>query len=161
MTSAPHPRESAPAAPPSGIQPASGVGAVARQPINADRFSAEQLAAARDLEDLIQSRKITPSNIPAWRGRRPRGETFTGPQLSMMRATGIDPASAETLLVSSAVGADEAWFPLGDRSARRVIFTCPILKRRKDEKLLVLSAGGQRKWVYADGTITKGAARGR
>jgi hypothetical protein len=164
VTAAPSPARpsaNAPAAFPAASPPASGVGAVARQPINAHLFSAADLAEAREVESLMQQRVVVPSQSTPWRGRRDPGLAFTHPQQNMMRYLGIDGRTCETLYVSSSVGMDEVWVNLGDRRRLRVIFTCPILGRRAPDQIKVLSAGGSKKWVYADGSITKATARGR
>lgn len=152
------PSASAPAASPAASNPASGVGAVARQPINAHLFTAEMLAEARETEAMMQQRVLTPSLMTPWRGRRDPGQAFTHAQLNMMRFLGIDGRTCETLYVSCSVSMDEVWVNLDDSRPLRVIFICPILARRGGDKLKVLSAGGSKKWVYFDGSITKGAS---
>jgi hypothetical protein len=158
MSSPPAPAAIASAASPAApASPASGVEAVARQPINADRFTAAQLADAEENEALMRAgpRIVTPSNINPWRGNRRAAGEFTGEQLRKMAALELTPADQETTLVVCSVTVREMWWP-ERQPAPRLIWVCPILKRRPDGKLRVISAGGSETWVYADGSITKG-----
>jgi len=158
---APSPAPAAPVACPGDSNPASVVGAGARQPINAHLFSADQLADAQRVEDLLRNALaiVTPSNINLWRGHRAPGQTFTAQQVRAMLVAGIEPEAVETVYVSSAVHDRELWSPKGQK-APRLIFTCPVLDRRDGGKLQVLSAAGSKAWVYEDGTITKARPHG-
>ena len=103
---------------------------------------------------LPETAWITPSNINPWRGARKSGARWTNDQLRMMALAGIDPETAEAITVRSAVTDRDMWMPRG--AARHVfVFECPVLKRRADGKVLVISPAGFRKWVYADGSISR------
>lgn len=101
---------------------------------------------------------ITPSVLNAWRGSRRPGARWTIMQEQFADQHSVDLETCEAIKVRSKVSAREAWWPTG-QPAPVYVFECPVIRRRKDGHLLVLSPAGLAKWVYPDGSISKGSMR--
>lgn len=99
-------------------------------------------------------RFITPSNIDPWGGAMQEGDRFTSEQVRDMQRRGIDPETVETLKVTRKATSRELWWPSG-QPAPVFIFECPVLMRRLDGRVKVISPSGMAKLVYADGSIKK------
>lgn len=92
---------------------------------------------------------ITPSNINPWRGQRREADRYTMEQHWRMKQAGIDPDTVEDVIVRDRTSWREWW----SGGAQPVyVMPCPILERRPNGELLVLSPAGDRKIVQADGT---------
>jgi len=98
---------------------------------------------------------IIPSNINPWRELRRPDRRYTDAQLRVMPLYQLDPATCDDVVVRSSVSMQEYSWPLGTR-APVYLLPCPIISRKGDgAKCLVISPTGLKKWVYADGSITK------
>jgi hypothetical protein len=97
---------------------------------------------------------ITPSRINPWRGAREPGARWTWGQIHQLRERHYDPETIEGIMVRSVVTPREMWWPTTDQ-APVYVFECPIIARRHDGRLLVLSPAGMAKWVHPDGHIVK------
>jgi len=95
---------------------------------------------------------ITPSNINPWRGGRAEGARWTRSQLRQLEARGIDPAGAEGMMVRSVATERDMWWPKTEL-APVFVFECPVLGRRADGRVRVISPAGMVKLVNADGSI--------
>ena len=109
---------------------------------------------------LPTSEWITPSKINPWRGAKREGSRFTDWQYRAMARMGLDPLTVETVTVRSLVSQREMWWPTGTPNPVYV-FDCPILGRRKDGRLLVLSPRGMEKLVWPDGSIRARKSRAK
>jgi hypothetical protein len=104
---------------------------------------------------LPETVHITPSNINPWRGVRRPESRYTQDQLRMLHSRGDDPDTVEDVIVRQSASRRERWWP--GPNAPVFLMPCPVIQRRRSgEQLLVITPAGHRKWVYADGAITKG-----
>ena len=110
---------------------------------------------------LPQSVIITPSKPNAWRAARHPDQRYTGSQLAEMRRLGLDIDAIEDVIVRQAVTNREYWW--GEGTAAPVyLMPSPIVGERHrggERQLKVIAPDGQRKWVYADGSISRGSNR--
>ena len=97
---------------------------------------------------------IAPSNQSAWDGSIREDERFTNEQMHAMAARGLIPAEVETLTVIRSASARELWWP-PYTPAPVFHHECPILRRQKDTRVLVISPSGLPKLVWPDGKITR------
>ena len=96
---------------------------------------------------------ITPSNQGPWIGWLDAGERFTRPQLYYLRHRGFDPATVEWIMVRRCATHREMYIPAGAPTPA-FEFECPIILRRADGRLNVLSPSGESKIVLADGWVS-------
>jgi len=96
---------------------------------------------------------ISPSNQSPWLGWRDPGQRFTRPQLYYLRHRGFDPDTVEWIMVRRCATQREMSWSRGD-PIPAFEFECPIVLRRADGRLNVLSPSGESKIVLADGWVS-------
>lgn len=99
-------------------------------------------------------RTIAPSNQGYWEGTIREGDRFTQEQLHAMVVRGLVADEVETLTVIRSASARELWWP---KYTPAPVFhhECPVLRRQKDTRVLVISPSGVPKLVWPEGSITK------
>lgn len=95
---------------------------------------------------------ITPSASQPWYGTAAEGDRYTRQQLYHMVQRGMNPATAEAITVKREATSKEMWWPIGE-APPIFEFDCPIISRRRDGKLNVLTPSGDVKAVLDDGWV--------
>lgn len=93
---------------------------------------------------------ITPSNPNPWYGTIVAGRTLTAQQEAALNKAGVDPAVCECILVTRNATHREAWWPKTS-PAPQFQFPCPIVSRRRDGRINIISPSGLPAIVDADG----------
>lgn len=97
-------------------------------------------------------RVTVPSKIGHWDGVVPPGDRFTRNQRVSAARFGYDIDSMETMTVLRRGTAREFWIPIGSEYPM-VEASCAIIERRAGDRVFVLTPGGFRIVVHADGSL--------
>ena len=93
---------------------------------------------------------ITPSRSQPWYGAIVTGRRFTRQQEAELIKLGADIATAEAITVKRQATGRELWWPTGQLPPVYA-FECPVILRRADGRVKVITPSGERKLVRADG----------
>lgn len=97
---------------------------------------------------------ITPSQPNPWYGGITAGKRFTREQELALAHLGINPGDAEAITVKRQATDREYSWPMGQLPPE-FHFECPVLHRRPDGRVKVLSPAGFAKIVFDDGWIRR------
>ncbi|AHE52601.1 hypothetical protein [Sphingomonas sanxanigenens] len=103
-------------------------------------------------------RVTAPSKIGHWDGVIPPGDRFTRNQRVSAVRFGYDIDSFETMTVMRRGTAREFWIPIGGEYPM-VEASCAIIERRPGNRVFVLTPGGFRIVVNADGSLLTDPSR--
>ncbi|MBB5697024.1 hypothetical protein [Sphingomonas yantingensis] len=119
-------------------------------------------AAARPMGKVVGRQPATPRVIPShpnpWYGGIVDGDPFTTQQRAELSRLSIDPAAVERMTVRRNASDAEMWWPAGSLPPVYQ-FECPVLGRRADGRVRIISPSGMGKLVFADGWVTGRQAR--
>jgi hypothetical protein len=95
---------------------------------------------------------ITPSKPNPWYGAFEEGKPFTEQQVAAMITAGITPVGCEAIEVKRNATDREYYWPLNSPPPY-FAFQCPVIGRRADEKIKVISPSGSPQFVRSDGWV--------
>lgn len=93
---------------------------------------------------------FAPSKSHPWYGTINGEDRFTVEQVRELMSLGRDPLTAEAIKVHRQATSREMWWPT-DYAPPVFEFECPVITRRKDSKVKVITPSGETAWVRADG----------